>query len=89
MVIGPGVSHTAGRGLVMSLGDGPRITMAVGSITTTIGHGVLGVTTLENAAGGVLRLSHSISLLEVTFPGTHFLIIIAILVHIITAIKTG
>jgi hypothetical protein len=63
--------------------------MAVGSITTTIGHGVLGVTTLENAAGGVLRLSHFISLLEVAFPGTHFLIIIAILVHIITAIKTG
>ena len=89
MDIGPGVFRTAGPGLVMSRGVGRRITMAVGSITTTIGPGVLGVTTIEIAAGGVLRLSHFISRLEVTFPGTHSPIIIAIRVHVITAIKTG
>ena len=85
MVIGPGVRLTDGRGLVTSRGVGRLITTAAGSTTTTIGPGVRTVSTIAIVAGGVPRLSRSISLLGITSHGIHSLIIIGIPAPVITA----
>ena len=55
MAIGPGVRRSDGRGLVMNPGVGRLITMVVGFITTTIGHGVRAVVTTVTAVGGDQR----------------------------------
>ena len=69
-VIGSGVLHTVGPGLVMSPGVGRRITTAGGSITTTIGPGVRAANTTGVAVGGARLWLHFTSLLG-TSVGIH------------------
>src|SRR5678815_4215962 len=51
--IGRGVRHSAGPGLDMNHGVGPRITMDVGSTTTADGLGVLVASFTGTIVGGV------------------------------------
>ena len=70
--IGRGVRPTVGRGSDMSHGDGRRITMAVGSITTIIGPGLRAACSLRGSAiGGDRRWSRSTSHSATTSAGIH------------------
>ena len=83
MVIGFGVRHTDGPGLVTSRGVGRRITMDAGSITTTIGRGVRAAATTELTVGGDQR-SWLLSTLTTTTAGTHSATTSAIHIRVIT-----